>query len=397
MTTSAAGRPQPAVPGICLAILLCAPGPAHAATVAVDGAVGYQTIEGGGTTYDFSVVIDLVQRRPDLFPVLRPPPRRAQADSWISPTYDLRIMESMAARSLVWPSTHMSLTRDQGGLPRHVHGGHGPGLEGRPAHLVELHLGRADDALGAYHHRHVPLRRGPDGRDQRALLTGEVAGAEALQDDPGVGFGQVLQDLWPQARIGGEHGHILLEEGLQQGLAWPPGPGRYVPLDREAQLRQRDRIDRRDGLDVEGGGLLGPGPPDHLVAEDDHHLGDVGRRHPQGVDQVAAGIGADVAQGDLSPREDHRLRQLLQHEGDGRRGVTEGVGTMGDDEAVVVLHPLVDGAGDLRPEGWPQVARVDAGHREDLDLGQLVQLGERPRTPPGGRPRRAAYTRCRPW
>jgi len=51
MATSTAGRPRQAIPGICLAILLCTPAAVRAATVTVDGAVEHQTIKGGGTAY----------------------------------------------------------------------------------------------------------------------------------------------------------------------------------------------------------------------------------------------------------------------------------------------------------------------------------------------------------
>ena len=74
-----------------------------------------------------------------------------------------------------------------------------------------------------------------------------------------------------------------------------------------------------------------------IVKEQRHFVDRVIRRHVQGVQQVDLPVRAQLRQRYLRPGDDHRLAQVLQHEGERRSGERHGVGTVQDHEAVVLV------------------------------------------------------------
>ena len=93
-------------------------------------------------------------------------------------------------------------------------------------------------------------------------------------------------------------------------------------------------------------------------------------------DQILLTVCAQLAYRQLRACEDDRLRQVLEHVGEGRGGIGHRVGAMKHDKTVVVAIVVGYAVGDVCPSGWRHVAGVDGwGELESVNLSiKLLQF-----------------------
>ena len=73
-------------------------------------------------------------------------------------------------------------------------------------------------------------------------------------------------------------------------------------------------------------------------------------------DEVFFAVGSQLAQRQLTSREDNRLRQILQHKRKGRCCVGHRVGSMQNHEAIISVIIVRNDAHEMRPKPWCHVA-----------------------------------------
>ena len=162
-----------------------------------------------------------------------------------------------------------------------------------------------------------------------------------------------------------------------------------VRLVRDMYTRLRKRrvvigVERREMFGIAFGRTVGAEEP---VLKEDRHLRHDGiavlvfrRRYLDGCQQVLFRVRAQDAHRELGTGEDHGFVQPFQHETQRRRRVTHRVRTMEDDEAVVLLVPVIDHLRHLRPFLRTDVRRVKQRMKRfyiDLHLAfeQLRKVG----------------------
>ena len=149
-----------------------------------------------------------------------------------------------------------------------------------------------------------------------------------------------------------------------------------------AGIGQVGIVERLEGVELVGT-LLRRAVAAHQVAvEVDTHLGHhrravlpFGCGHLNAGDKVFLAIGAQLANGQLRAGKDDGLRQVLEHERQGRGGVGHRVGAVEHNEAVVLVVVVGNDMGQLGPERRRHIAGID--RRVELVGGDVEVRGER--------------------
>ena len=129
-----------------------------------------------------------------------------------------------------------------------------------------------------------------------------------------------------------------------------PEDGLVVDVDVDAGLDQGIHVRAVKGVQVSGADFDRSVAPHQLMAEVDPHLGDVVvAGQDESADQIVPAVAPGLEARNLRSGDDHRLAQILQHEGQGRRGVGQRVRAVKNDESVEQLVRLFDVSGDLDP------------------------------------------------
>ena len=95
-----------------------------------------------------------------------------------------------------------------------------------------------------------------------------------------------------------------------------------------------------------------------------------------GVDQVVAGVAAQLAQRLLRAGQDDGDGDVVQHVGEGRGRVGQRVGAVGDDHAVDAADAGLDDGGQLLPVLEIQFGAVENEGDLHLDVGDGRKLGD---------------------
>lgn len=257
------------------------------------------------------------------------------------------------------------------------------------AQAAELGAGGVDgrdeavDALADVYDDDAALDGGADDLWEPAVgAAGDVAHAKGLEDDaPEVGqvehsvdhFGL---DAGEDAQAGDVRGVKVLEDFKLGNGGWAEDQ-RPVDADAEAvDFGQGLAVGAGKGLEGGGRDLCGAVAAVQLVAEEEADFrNDKGARDDERAEQVVDGVGLERKDGRLRAREDDRLAQVGQHEGQGRGRVGERVGAVEDDEAVEEVVVFLDGGGHGGPVGGGDVARVEEGGEFHDGVADVAVVG----------------------
>ncbi len=131
----------------------------------------------------------------------------------------------------------------------------------------------------------------------------------------------------------------------------------------EADLRthsgQPGEVGRVEGAELPRIDFDGAIAAEKAVVEEDAHFGDVQKpREDDREDEVTARVVVDIGEGKLAACEYDGLGQVLQHEGERACRVAHGVGSVDDDEAIIVKVHTLNELGKLHPMRWADVTAV---------------------------------------
>ncbi len=119
-------------------------------------------------------------------------------------------------------------------------------------------------------------------------------------------------------------------------------------------------VRRVEGSEPVRAHLRGPASAQQPPTEVQTNLGDVvASGDEKRCDQVLAAVVADLAERDLRAGDEHRLPQPVQHERQRGCRVSHRVGTVKDDEPIVIVIVRGDVASDLDPLARRHVRRVE--------------------------------------
>lgn len=280
-----------------------------------------------------------------------------------------------------------------GGFGGHVVAAEHPRLLEPEPRFVELHRDPAAAALGDVEDDDAALDGFVEHADE-PLACGCVACAEGLQHDgpqPGSGehrtqnlLAEPREELDDDDAVGQPAGDAQLGVG---GIG--PEDGREVIGDVDTHLGQGRIIVGPERAERFGAALGGAVGAEKLVLEIERDLGHgglaaaAGPSDFDGRDEVLAAVGAQDADGNLAPGENHGLGEVLEQKTQGRSGVGHGVGAVQDDEAVVTGVVVADDPGQREPVGGSHVGRIYDGRHglhvdvdvEPLERGELVVDG----------------------
>ena len=157
---------------------------------------------------------------------------------------------------------------------------------------------------------------------------------------------------------------------------------REVVGDVDADFGQRRVVVGTEGAQGFGaafGGAVGAEKP---VLEIERHFGDLGPVADarsgdfDGRDEVLAPVGAQHADRDLAPGENHRFAEVFEHETQRRGRVGHGVGAVQDYEAVVVGIAFDDDIANAHPVARAHIGAVDVHGLHDVELAEARDLGD---------------------
>ena len=215
-------------------------------------------------------------------------------------------------------------------------------------------------------------------------LFGQAPYAKALDDQGVVSLQEEVRHL-----PSGPRGQLQKSYFRVQGVVKPGGVGtlradiakqRAVPQDSQVGV-----VDAGKGLEALGPGLFRPRSGDDLVVKDDGDPRQVLRGTAEGVLEVNFGVRGVKADGLLGAGEDNGLGACLNEIAQRRRGVGHGVGTVGEDEAVVVVEMGPDGLGHHQPVSGQDVGGIQAqkletvhgtNSRDGGDVGKELLRGQ---------------------
>lgn len=245
---------------------------------------------------------------------------------------------------------------------------------------------RRDDAARALAHvdDDDAARHGvaDDAREAAVDARGRVAHAEGLEHEtPQPGDAQHAVDhLGLDAREDAQRGdvrRVQVRRDVEARDRRRPQHEPPVDVDAEARdARERVAVGRREGLERARRHLGAPVAAVQLVVEEEADLGDRERgRDDERAEQVVHGVGLQREDGRLRPREDHRLAEVREHEGERRRRVREGVGAVEHNEPVEEVVIGADRGRDRRPAVAADGGRVKQRRELDGCVADVSRIG----------------------
>lgn len=150
---------------------------------------------------------------------------------------------------------------------------------------------------------------------------------------------------------------------------------RPIDLNVDAERSKRRQIGRGESVEFVGGLLVRAIAAKELIIEEEADLGDGERASEQeGAEEVVDCVVPKRCEGDLRARDDDRLAgrwsdedsllgwdapQVLEQEGQSRSGIGHRIGTVKDDESVVVTVVALDIGGHIEKRLDVDIRRVD--------------------------------------
>ena len=222
---------------------------------------------------------------------------------------------------------------------------------------------------------------------QPGVLRG-ITGAEGSHDDGSQvrRVDDVTYQVFANSREEGEDDDVVVQSEVGRHGLIPLRLQHQVAVieNVDASLYQVWVVERLEGVELFSALLGGTVAAQQMTAEVDTYLRYHGvtvvvfcRSYLYAGDEVLLTVGSQLSDGQLRPREDNGLGEVLQHVGEGRGGIGHRVRTMQYHKAIVVVVVVADDVAQVCPQFRRHIAGVDG--RRKLVVGnlrvELVQFG----------------------
>ena len=251
-------------------------------------------------------------------------------------------------------------------------------IQGFLACLVQGKIAALVQTLGADHHRHTGLGGLLQFGDQVPADEVQTACTEGLDDHATVVHGQKhVKNLGVQTG-----GQLDQENPFAQAVLQAAGAcylGQSARIQHQSAAphgAHKGPVDALEGVEAGGAGFDGAAAQNDLAVKGHEDAPYAGSRHGEGGAQVLQTVGQGMLDGQLASGQHDRQIDAGQHKGQHRRGVGHGIGSVGDDDAVVGLPRLEHAAGDDPPLLGLNVGGVQMQNVPHGDVIGVFQVGQ---------------------